>query len=146
MLQLNETIQQVTPSPTLAATTRARQLQAEGRDVIAFTAGEPDFDTPQAVKDAAVEALNKGYTKYTPVAGIPALREAVAEKIRRDQKVDASASEIIITNGGKQALAAACAVLLRPGDEAIIAAPYWTSYPEMVKLAGGKPDRLITGW
>ena len=144
MLQLNDTIQQVTPSPTLAATTRARQLQAQGRDVVAFTAGEPDFDTPQAVKDAAVEALNKGYTKYTPVAGIPALREAVAEKIVRDQKVDATPSEVIITNGGKQALAAACAVLLRPGDEAIIAAPYWTSYPEMVKLAGGKPVIVST--
>ncbi len=137
MVTLSERLLRLKPSPTLAATARARELKAQGRDVIPFTAGEPDLDTPQHVKDAALEALNKGFTKYTPVGGIPALREAICAKIKREQEIDAKPEQVVVTNGGKQALAAACAVLLNAGDEVVIPSPYWTSYPDMAELAGG---------
>jgi aspartate aminotransferase len=137
MVTLGERIQSLKPSPTLAATARARALKAQGKDIVPFTAGEPDLDTPQHVKDAALEALNKGFTKYTPVGGIPSLKEAICGKINREQGIEAKPEQVVVTNGGKQALAAACAVLLNPGDEAVIPSPYWTSYPDMVELAGG---------
>lgn len=139
MVSLSSTISRVEPSPTQAAAAKARALQEQGKDVISFTVGEPDFDTPKHVKDAAVEALDKGFTKYTSVYGIPQLREAIVKKLKRDQDLSYAPNEIIVTNGGKHALATACAVLLNPGDEAIIPAPYWTSYPDMARLVGAEP-------
>ena len=139
MVTLSESIGRVQPSPTIAATARAQELKAQGRDVVSFTVGEPDFDTPQHIKDAALEAMKKGFTKYTAVSGILPLRQAIAAKLKREQGVEYKPAQICVTNGGKQALAAACAVLLNPGDEVIIPAPYWTSYPDMAALAGGKP-------
>ncbi len=139
MRALSNLIQQVEPSPTLALAARAQELRAQGRKLISFTVGEPDFDTPEHVKHAAREALAKGLTKYTPVGGVPPLKEAIREKLKRDQGIDYSPAQILATNGGKQAIGAALAVLLNPGDEVIIPAPYWTSYPDMVKMFGGKP-------
>lgn len=139
MVSLSRSIAVIPPSPTLAASERAQALKAEGRDVISLTVGEPDFDTPAHVKKAAVEALEKNFTRYVAVQGILPLRETISKKLKRDQGVDYSPKEIIVTNGGKQALGAAFAVLLNPGDEVIIPAPYWTSYPEMVRLVGGEP-------
>lgn len=139
MIRLSESILSVGESPTIAAAARAKELQAQGRDIVSFTVGEPDLDTPQHVKDAAKEAIDKGHTKYTATGGIPALRKALSEKLAKYQGLNYPPEQIIVTNGGKQAIAAACAVLLNPGDEVIIPAPYWTSYPDMVKLAGGRP-------
>ena len=144
MLELSNLIQRVKPSPTLAASARAQELKAQGRDIISLTVGEPDMDTPQHVKDAAVEALNKGLTKYTPAGGTPALKKVICEKFKRDQNATFTPQQIVVTNGGKQALAATCAVLLNPGDEVIISAPYWTSYPDMVLMAGGAPKIVET--
>jgi len=139
MVSISHLVEVVPPSPTMAAGAKAAALKAQGKDVVSMTVGEPDFDTPQHVKDAAVEALAKGFTKYVASEGILPLREAIAAKFKRDQNVEYSPKEIIVTNGGKQACAAACAVLLNPGDEVVIPAPYWTSYPDMVRLVGGKP-------
>jgi len=137
-------IQQVEPSPTLTLVARAAELRAAGADLITFTVGEPDMDTPKHVKDAAKLALDKGYTKYTPVNGIAPLREAIVKKLKSDQGLDYGMNQIIVTNGGKHALAGALAVLLNPGDEVVIPAPYWTSYPDMVKLVGGVPRIVQT--
>lgn len=139
MIRLSDSIQRIKPSATLALAARAAQLKAQGRDIISFTVGEPDFDSPQHVKAAAVEALEKGLTKYTPVIGIPALRGAIQGKLKRDQGLDYALEEIIVSNGGKQALAGVFYALLNPGDEVIIPAPYWTSYPDMVLLTGASP-------
>jgi aspartate aminotransferase len=138
MGRLSHLIERVEPSPTIAAAAKANELKAQGRDIVAFTAGEPDFDTPQHVKDAAVAALNKGLTKYTAVNGILPLREVICRKLKRDQSLDYKPGEVVVTNGGKQAIAAVFAVLLNPGDEVVIPGPYWTSYPDMAKLAGGE--------
>ncbi len=139
MVSLSQVISGVPPSPTIAAAERANQLKAEGRDVISFTVGEPDFGTPKHICDAAVEAMNKGFTRYTAVNGILPLRETICKKLKRDHGLDYKPGDVIVTNGGKHALGAAFAVLLNPGEEVIIPAPYWTSYPDMVKLAGGEP-------
>lgn len=139
MVSLSDIIKGIPASATLAASQKANELKAQGRDVISFTVGEPDFDTPPHVKAAAIEALEKGLTKYTATNGILPLREEICKKLKRDQGVEYKPSEVIVTNGGKQALAAAFAVLLNPGDEVVIPAPYWTSYPDMVKLVGGVP-------
>lgn len=139
MVSLSQSIAGIPPSPTQAAADRANALKAQGKDVVSLTVGEPDFDTPKHVKDAALDAMNKGFTRYVAAQGIMPLREVICAKIRRDQGVEYSPKDVIVTNGGKQALAAACAVLLNPGEEAIIPAPYWTSYPDMVRLAGGEP-------
>jgi len=139
MVSLSQTIAGIPPSPTQAAADRANALKSQGKDVVSMTVGEPDLDTPKHVKDAAIEALNKGMTKYVAAQGTLKLREVIAAKLKRDQGATYSPAEIVVTNGGKQAIAAACAVLLNPGEEAIIPAPYWTSYPDMVRLAGGEP-------
>ncbi len=144
MITLSDAIKRVEPSPTLAASARAKELKAEGRDVIAFTVGEPDFDTPDHVKEAAKAALDNGYTKYTVVGGIPELKSAIISKFERDQKVNYKPEQIIVTNGGKHALAALFAVLLNDGDEVVVPAPYWTSYPDMVRLSGGTPVVVST--
>lgn len=138
MTTLSESIKRVKPSMTLAASTRAQELKQAGRDIISLTVGEPDFDTPQHIKDAAIEAMKRGFTKYTAVGGIASLKEAIVKKFKTDQNLEFKPNEILVTNGGKQALAAACAVLLNPGDEAIITAPYWTSYPDMVRMTGAE--------
>lgn len=127
------------PSPTLAITAKANQMKADGLDVLAFGAGEPDFDTPQHIKDAAVDALAKGYTKYTPSAGIPALKKAICDKLRADNGLEYAPNEVIVSCGGKHSLYNVFQALVDDGDEVVIPAPYWVSYPEQVKLADGVP-------
>lgn len=134
-----ERLDRVSPSLTIAMSTKARALKAEGRDIISLSAGEPDFDTPQFVKDAAIAAIQRGETKYTDVAGTKALRAAVAEKFRRDSGLDYKPEEIIVSTGGKQVIFNAMVATLNAGDEAIIPTPCWVSYPDIVALADGKP-------
>jgi aspartate aminotransferase len=129
----------INPSLTIAVATKARALQAAGRDVISLSAGEPDFDTPDNVKDAAIRAIQGGETKYTDVAGTPALRKAVAAKFKRDSGIDYKPEEIIISTGGKQVIFNAMLATVNPGDEVIIPSPCWVSYPDIVTLAEGKP-------
>ena len=127
------------PSPTLAITAKANALKAQGKDVVSFGAGEPDFDTPQNVKAAAVAALERGDTKYTPSSGTVALKEAILEKLKRDNGLTYSRSEIIVSCGAKHSIYNLMQALLDPGDEVVVPAPYWVSYPEQVKLADGVP-------
>jgi aspartate aminotransferase len=127
------------PSPTLAITARANQLKAEGHDILAFGAGEPDFDTPDHIKQAAIDALAKGKTKYTPSAGIPELKNAIIEKLKRDSGLEYKPGEVIVSCGGKHTLYNIFQAIIDEGDEVIIPAPYWVSYPEQVKLAQGTP-------
>ncbi len=137
-------ISNVEPAPTLVAATRARELKKLGRDIVSFTVGEPDFDTPDHVKAAAAVAMQKGYTKYTAVDGISELKEAICQKLKRDQNLEFKPSEVIVTAGGKQAIASICAVLLNEGDEVVIPAPYWTSYPDIAALSGAKKKIVMT--
>jgi aspartate aminotransferase len=134
-----ERLDRISPSQTIAISTKARALKAAGRDIISLSAGEPDFDTPQNVKDAAIRAIQKGETKYTDVAGTLALRKAVADKFRRDSGLDYKPEEIIISTGGKQVIFNAMVATLNAGDEVIIPSPCWVSYPDIVALADGKP-------
>ncbi|HUA77360.1 MAG TPA: pyridoxal phosphate-dependent aminotransferase [Acetobacteraceae bacterium] len=134
-----ERLDRISPSQTIAISTKARALKAEGRDVISLSAGEPDFDTPQNVKDAAIRAIQKGETKYTDVAGTLPLRRAAAEKFRRDSGLDYKPEEIIISTGGKQVIFNAMVATLNKGDEVIIPSPCWVSYPDIVALADGTP-------
>jgi len=129
----------LSPSLTLAIDSKAKQMKAEGQDVVGFGAGEPDFDTPQHIKDAAIKALNEGFTKYTPASGIPELRQAIADKFKRENGLTYKPSQIIVSCGGKHSCYNVIMATCEPGDEVIIPAPYWLSYPEMVKLAGAKP-------
>jgi len=137
-MKLAARVGQVTPSLTLAIAAKAKAMKAEGIDVCSFSAGEPDFDTPEHIKAAAKKALDAGKTKYGPAAGEPRLREAIAHKLRNENNLDYNATNVIVTNGGKHSLFNLMLALIEPGDEVIIPAPYWLSYPEMVKLAGGK--------
>ena len=136
---LAQRLSRIKPSPTIAVSTKARELKAAGRDVIGLGAGEPDFDTPDSIKAAAIDAIGRGETKYTAVDGTPELKAAVAEKFRRDNGLDYEASEITVGTGGKQVLYNAFMATLDPGDEVIIPAPYWVSYPDMALLAEGEP-------
>jgi aspartate aminotransferase len=145
MAFLADVLSRVKPSATIAVTQMARELKAKGRDVISLSVGEPDFDTPQNIKDAAVAAIARGETKYTPVAGIVPLREAIAAKFKRENGLDYKASQTIVGTGGKQVLFNAFMATLNPGDEVVIAAPYWVSYPEMVALCGGTPVFAMAG-
>jgi len=129
----------IKPSPTIAVSTKAAELKAAGRDVIGLGAGEPDFDTPEHVKEAARKAMAEGKTKYTAVDGIPELKEAIVAKFKRENDITCTAAEVSVGTGGKQVLYNALMVTLNPDDEVIIPAPYWVSYPDMVLLAGGKP-------
>jgi len=142
---LSATLDRVKPSPTIAVTTKANELKAAGKDVIGLGAGEPDFDTPQNIKDAAVAAIAAGKTKYTAPDGIPELKAAVVEKMKRDHGLDYTAGQVSIATGGKQILYNALMATLNPGDEVIIPAPYWVSYPDMVLLAGGEPVIVEAG-
>ena len=134
----------LTPSLTLAIDSKAKQMKAEGQDVVGFGAGEPDFDTPQHIKDAAAQALAAGFTKYTPSSGIPELRQAIADKFKRENGLAYKPSQIIVSCGGKHSCYNVVLATCQEGDEVIIPAPYWLSYPEMVKLAGAKPVVLPT--
>ena len=139
MILTAERLDRISPSMTIAISTKARAMQAAGRDVISLSAGEPDFDTPQFVKDAAIKAIQDGLTKYTDVSGTAALRKAVADKFRADSGLDYKPEEIIISTGGKQVIFNAMVATMNVGDEAIIPTPCWVSYPDIVALADGKP-------
>jgi aspartate aminotransferase len=139
MAFLADALSRVKPSATIAVSQKARELKAKGRDIISLGAGEPDFDTPDNIKKAAIDAINRGETKYTAVAGIIELREAIAKKFKRENNLDYTANQVIVGTGGKQILFNAFMATLNPGDEVVIPAPYWVSYPEMVALCGGTP-------
>jgi len=139
MTLLSHALARVKPSPTVAITQMARALKAEGRDVIALSAGEPDFDTPDTIKAAARAAIDRGETKYTAPDGIPELKAAIVAKFRRENGLSYDPSQVMVSTGGKQVLFNALLATLNPGDEVIIPAPYWVSYPDMTRLAGGEP-------
>ena len=142
---LSRTLARVKPSPTIAMTNLARELAAEGRDIISLSAGEPDFDTPAHIREAAKAAIDAGRTRYTAVDGIPELKRAIADKFARDNGLDYTPAEITVGTGGKQVLYNALMATLNPGDEVIVPAPYWVSYPDMVELAGGTPVVITAG-
>src|ERR1051326_2309537 len=142
--QLSQRVSRIKPSPTLAVTAKAAELKAKGIDVLSLGAGEPDFDTPEHIKEAARKAINSGFTKYTAVGGTPTLKAAIAAKMKRDNALDYKPSQIVVSNGGKQGCYNLCPALLNDGDESVIPAPYWVSYPDMVLLAGGKPVFIPT--
>jgi len=136
---LSESLARVKPSPTIAVTQKARDLKAAGQDVIGLGAGEPDFDTPDNIKRAAIEAIERGETKYTAVDGIPELKQAICDKFKRENGLDYEPSQVLAAPGGKPVIYNALMATMNPGDEVIIPAPYWVSYPDMVLLAGGTP-------
>ncbi|MCI5046990.1 MAG: pyridoxal phosphate-dependent aminotransferase [Aquisalinus sp.] len=140
----SDTLARVKPSPTLAVSQKARELKDKGIDVIGLGAGEPDFDTPDHIKEAAIEAIRRGETKYTAADGIPELKQAIVDKFKRDNDLGYEVSQISVTTGGKYTIYAALMASVNPGDEVIIPAPYWVSYPDMVKMAGGTPVPLET--
>ncbi len=142
---LSETLARVKPSPTIAVTNLANELKAQGKDVIGLGAGEPDFDTPENIKAAAKAAIDAGKTKYTAVDGIPELKTAICAKLKRDNGLDYTPAQVTIGTGGKQILYNALMATMNPGDEVIIPAPYWVSYPDMVLLAGGEPVAVEAG-
>ena len=144
-MELSKRVQAIKPSPTLAVTARASKLKAEGKDIIGLGAGEPDFDTPQHIKDAAIAAINKGFTKYTAVGGTPSLKQAIVAKFKRDNGLDYTAKQILVSCGGKQSFFNLALALINPGDEVIIPAPYWVSYPDIVLIAEGKPVIVQAG-
>ena len=143
-LQLSKRVQSIKPSPTLAVTNRAAELRAAGQDIIGLGAGEPDFDTPQHIKDAATNAIKNGFTKYTAVDGTPALKNAIINKFKNDNNLDYQANQILVSCGGKQSFFNLSLALLNPGDEVVIPAPYWVSYPDMVIIAEGVPVVIET--
>ena len=134
-----DSLQRIKPSQTIAVTTKARELKAAGRDVIGLGAGEPDFDTPMNIQEAAIAAIRRGETRYTATDGIPELKAAIIAKFKRENKLDYKASQVIVGTGGKQVLYNALLATLNPGDEVIVPAPYWVSYPDIVLLGGGVP-------
>ncbi|HWI51292.1 MAG TPA: pyridoxal phosphate-dependent aminotransferase, partial [Symbiobacteriaceae bacterium] len=143
-MRLSARARAMSPSPTMAIDAKTKQMMAEGIDVVNFSVGEPDFDTPDHIKQVGIKAIAEGQTKYTPAAGTLALRKAICEKLRKDNGLEYKPEQIVVSNGAKQSLYNAFQVLLDPGDEVIIQAPYWVSYPEMVKLAGGVPVVVTT--
>ncbi len=144
-MELSNRVQTIKPSPTLAVTARAAKLKAEGKDIIGLGAGEPDFDTPQHIKDAAIAAINKGLTKYTAVGGTPGLKNAIVAKFKRENNFDFEAKQILVSCGGKQSFFNLVLSMINPADEVIIPAPYWVSYPDIVLIAEGKPVFINTG-
>ncbi|WP_439272040.1 pyridoxal phosphate-dependent aminotransferase [Pseudochrobactrum sp. HB0163] len=144
MAFLADALSRVKPSATIAVSQKARELKAKGKDVISLGAGEPDFDTPDNIKQAAIDAINRGETKYTPVSGIPELRKAIVAKFKRENGLDYTPEQTIVGTGGKQILFNALMATLNPGDEVIIPAPYWVSYPEIVSLCGATPVTVET--
>ncbi|MEQ8163908.1 MAG: aminotransferase class I/II-fold pyridoxal phosphate-dependent enzyme, partial [Smithellaceae bacterium] len=138
-MKLAARVAKIKPSETLAITAKANALRAEGRDVIGFGAGEPDFDTPENIKAAAIRAIEAGFTKYTPVGGTDELKDAIIAKLKRDNSLEYKRSQIVVSCGAKHTLYNLAQALFEPGDEVIIPAPYWVSYPDIVVLAGGTP-------
>jgi len=138
-------VQRIKPSPTLAVSARAAALKAQGHDIISLGAGEPDFDTPEPIKEAAIRAIRDGFTKYTAVDGTPGLKQAIINKFARDNGLEYAPNQVLVSCGGKQSFYNLVQALLNPGDEVIIPAPYWVSYPDMVLLADGAPVILRTG-
>jgi aspartate aminotransferase len=141
---LSNRVQAIKPSPTLAVTARAAKLKAEGKDIIGLGAGEPDFDTPQHIKNAAIAAINNGFTKYTPVGGTPGLKKAICEKFKRENDFEYNTKQILVSCGGKQSFFNLALSVINPGDEVIIPAPYWVSYPDIVLIAEGNPIFIET--
>ena len=144
-LPVSRRVQRVKPSPTLAVTARAARLKAQGKDVIGLGAGEPDFDTPEHIAQAAIDAIRAGFTRYTNVEGIDELKDAIIAKFERDNGLSYERSQILVSNGAKQCLYNLCMAVLDSGDEAVIPAPYWVSYPDMVLLADGLPVMPFAG-
>ena len=144
-ITLANRVQRVKPSPTLSITARVGELRAAGQDIIGLGAGEPDFDTPEHIKAAAIEAIHSGFTRYTAVDGTPELKKAIIAKFRRDNGLDYTPGQILVSCGGKQSFYNLCQSLLNSGDEVIIPAPYWVSYPDMVRLADGEPVVIRAG-
>ncbi len=141
---LSDSLARVKPSPTIAVTQKARDLAAAGHDVIGLGAGEPDFDTPENIKQAAISAIERGETKYTAVDGIPELKQAICEKFQRENELSYEQSQVLVAPGGKAVIYNALVATVNPGDEVVIPAPYWVSYPDMVLLAGGEPKIVST--
>ena len=144
-MKLSTRVQAIKPSPTLAVTALAASLKAQGKDIIGLGAGEPDFDTPQHIKDAAIAAINRGFTKYTAVDGTPSLKAAIIAKFKRDNGLDYTPKQVLVSCGGKQSFFNLAQAYINPGDEVIIPAPYWVSYPDIVLLADGKPVIVDAG-
>ncbi len=144
-IRLSDRVQRIKPSPTLAITAHANALKAEGKNIIGLGAGEPDFDTPEHIKQAAVQALDAGFTKYTAVDGTPGLKQAIIDKFKRDNGLEYRPEQVLVSCGGKQSFYNLAQALLNPRDEVIIPAPYWVSYPDMVLLADGKPVIISAG-
>lgn len=143
---LSDRILNMQESATIAMAQMARDLKAKGHDVISLSLGEPDFDTPEHIKEAAIQALKDGFTKYTPVPGLPELRTAIVNKFKRDNDLDFDINQIVVSNGAKQSIANLCLTMLNQGDEAVILAPYWVSYYEIVRLGGGTPVPVFAGF
>jgi len=144
-VKLSQRVQAIKPSPTLAVTAKAAKLRAEGKDIIGLGAGEPDFDTPQHIKDAAVTAIQNGFTKYTAVGGTASLKQAIISKFKRENALEFTAAEILVSCGGKQSFFNLVLATIDPGDEVIIPAPFWVSYPDIVLIAQGRPVFINTG-
>lgn len=143
-IKLSDRVNAVKPSPTLAITARAAEMRTAGKDIIGLGAGEPDFDTPEHIKQAAIKALAEGFTKYTAVDGIVSLKQAIIDKFRKDNGFDYQLNQVLVSCGGKQSFYNLAQALINPGDEVLIPAPYWVSYPDMVLLAGGRPVIIAT--
>lgn len=146
MAKLSERLNRLAPSATLAMSQKSSEMKAQGIDVINLSVGEPDFNTPDHIKTAAKEAIDENYSKYSPVPGYPDLRKAIVEKLHRENQLDYDVAEILVSNGAKQSVCNTLMALVDEGDEVIIPAPYWVSYPQMVKLAGGNPTIVKTGF
>lgn len=144
-MELSQRVRNIKPSPTLAISARAAQLKAEGKDIINLGVGEPDFDTPEHIRAAGIEAINKGFTRYTAVGGTPSLKKAVIDKFQRENGLTYAANQVLVSCGGKQSFYNLCQAIIGPGDEVIIPAPYWVSYPDIVILAEGKPVIVEAG-
>ncbi len=144
-IALSHRVQAIKPSATLVITAKAKALKAQGKAIIGLGAGEPDFDTPEHIKNAAIKAINDGFTKYTAVGGTAELKQAVCDKFKRDNDLDYTPEQVLVSSGGKQSFYNLCQAYLNDGDEVIIPAPYWVSYPDMVILAGAKPVILSAG-
>ena len=138
---ISDSLKKIKPSPTIAVTQKARELKAAGKDVIGLGAGEPDFDTPENIKQAAIRAINDGDTKYTAVDGTPALKKAIVEKFKKENNLNYTVDQVTVGAGGKHVIYNAMMATLNEGDEVIVPAPYWVSYPDIVLLAGGKIGR-----
>ncbi|MGM0395551.1 MAG: pyridoxal phosphate-dependent aminotransferase [Bacillota bacterium] len=143
-MELSKKGMSIEPSVTLAITAKANAMKKAGENVISFSAGEPDFNTPENIQNAGIEAIKLGFTKYTPASGTPELKEAICKKFKEDNNLDYKTSEIIVSNGGKHSLYNALMAILNPGEEVIFSIPYWVSYPELIKIAGGEPVMLQT--